>query len=112
VFEADGKGQPECVIQTPHGLWVDQTAAVKSVFVDPGVKPLALLHTTKESTYFRWGKASLGAGNGVRVAETVGPRYCKFTSLYVMSSWDEAYLEKGSVRAMKYVPPRDKTNGS
>jgi hypothetical protein len=93
VFEADGTAQPECVIQTPHGLWVDETEALKSVFLDadPGVRPLALLHTTKESTYYRWGKANLGARNGVRVAETVGPRYCKFTLLCVMFSWVEAH---------------------
>ena len=55
------------MIQTSHGLYLDDAALVKKV--SPSIKTLALL---KESSFYGWKKANLGAGRGVQVAEEVG----------------------------------------
>ncbi|KAE9365121.1 hypothetical protein N431DRAFT_387109 [Stipitochalara longipes BDJ] len=67
------QGQAECVIHSPHGPYLEDVDVLKRL--DPLVKTLALLHTTKESWYYRWGKANMGAKHGAQVAEAVGPRY-------------------------------------
>jgi hypothetical protein len=81
IFETDG--QAECLIQSPHGLNLDEAAVLKNT--SPSVKTLALLHTTKQSTYnLGWAKANLGAEHGAQVAELVEPRYCKCTLFFLL----------------------------
>ena len=77
VFETDGADQAEaeCIIQSPHGPYLEYIAIMKRL--DPPVKTLALLHTTKESWYYGWGLANMGARHGAQVAEAVEPKYCK-----------------------------------
>jgi hypothetical protein len=84
VFTTSGSGQvpAECVIHSPHGPRVDDMAVLKRL--NPEVKTLALLHTTKESTFYWWGKANLGAKHGVEVAEAVEAKYCKFTPFFIL----------------------------
>lgn len=72
------QAKTECVIHTPHGLYIEDAAVMKRA--NPPIKTLALMHTTKESFFYRWGKANLGAPNGIQVAQVVEPRYCKFNS--------------------------------
>lgn len=86
VFDVDGREQAECVIQVPHGLDIDDAALVKKA--SPSIKTLALLHTTKESFFYGWGVANMGAGHGIQVAKAVGAKYCKFL-FYTLSypSW-------------------------
>ena len=92
IFETDGIDQApaECVIQSPHGLFVDNAAVLKMAI--PPVKTLALLHTTKEAWYYRWGKGNLGARNGAQIAEEVGARYCKFTPFF---TWARLSMSRG-----------------
>jgi hypothetical protein len=82
IFEAGGAGQVqwECVVQSPHGLYVEDAAVLKSL--SPGVKQLALLHTTKESWFYWFKKANLGAKNGAEAAEGVDSRYCKLNPFF------------------------------
>ena len=100
IFETDGVDQmrAECVIQSPHGLFVDNAAALKSA-ISP-VKTLALLHTTKESWFYRWGKANLGAKNGVQIAKEVEARYCKFTPLF---TWIRVSMSRGLCSAVRLL---------
>lgn len=74
-LEGAGNGKAECVIHTPHGLFAENVAVIKRA--DPVVKTLALLHTTKQSFFYGWGKANLGAENGLQVARELGAKYCK-----------------------------------
>jgi hypothetical protein len=46
------------VIHNPHDPQVGDMAVLESL--NPEVRTLALLQTTRESTYLRWGKANLG----------------------------------------------------
>jgi hypothetical protein len=71
----------ECVIHSPHGLQVGDMALLESL--NPEVKALALLHTTKESTYLRCGKANLGRKHGALVAEAVAARYCQVATSFI-----------------------------
>jgi len=77
VFDTEGKDQdePECIIQSPHGPYLEDIAIMKKL--DPAVKTLSLLHTTKESWFYGWGLANMGARHGAQVAEAVGTKYCK-----------------------------------
>jgi hypothetical protein len=79
AFDTDGTS-PECVIQSPHGLYVEDAALLKNL--SPAVKTLALLHTTKQSWFWGWGKANLGARNGAQVAEAVKAKSCKSTPFF------------------------------
>ena len=71
----------ECVIHSPHGLQVGGRAILESLH--PQVRALALLQTTKESTYLRWGKANLGRKHQALVAEAVAARYCQVTTFFI-----------------------------
>lgn len=78
IFGQHGTDQvkAECVVHTPHGLYVDDATILKKA--NPPIEMLALMHTTKQSFFYHWGKANLGAQNGVRIAEEIEPKYCKF----------------------------------
>ena len=70
----DGGGaEAECIIETPHGLFVKTVQAVSKA--SPKLKTLALLHTTHEAWSFPFGKANLGAKNGLEVVRELGAKY-------------------------------------
>jgi hypothetical protein len=49
----------------------------------PQVRALALLQTSKELTYLRWGKAILGRKHRALVAEAVAARYCQVITFFI-----------------------------
>lgn len=80
IFKPDETGL-ECMVQSPHGLYVEDAAVLKKI--SPSVKTLALLHTTNQSWFWGWGTANLGARNGAQVAEAIEARYCKLTPFFL-----------------------------
>jgi len=71
----------ECVIHSPYGLQVGGRAILERLHSQ--VRALALLQTTKESTYLRWGKANLGRKHQALFAEAVAARYCQVTTFFI-----------------------------
>ncbi|KAN0089187.1 hypothetical protein V8E51_019447, partial [Hyaloscypha variabilis] len=117
-LEGTGQGQAECIIHSPHGPYVEDVAVMKKL--DPPVKNLALLHTTKESWFYWWGKANMGAKHGAQIAEIVRPKYWVSThdEMLVVTGFNYWFLkdvvndgaqvvqeekEKGRLKGLEFV---------
>jgi hypothetical protein len=68
-------GDAECLVLSPHGIYVNDVKAIAEA--DPAIETLAVLHTTKEAWSWPFGKANLGARNGLEVVREKGARYCR-----------------------------------
>ena len=71
--EDEKDGEAECLVLTPHGLYVDDVKVIAEA--KPLIKPLAIMHTTKEASSWPFGRANLGAINGLKVVRETGSKY-------------------------------------
>lgn len=67
----DGEG--ECLVLSPHGIFVDDIKIIGDA--KPAIRPLAILHTMKETWSWPFGTANLGAIHGLKVMREAKPKY-------------------------------------